>query len=306
MSSSRDQSANDRAKAAYLGLAIGDALGVTVEFMTPNEIQHLHGVHKNIVGGGWLKLKSGMVTDDTQMSLALGSALLSCAQVDARVIAESFSEWMRSKPVDIGNTVRRGLIHYRTHGETSSPKSEYSAGNGACMRCLPIALASLGHDKETVRLASRTQAHITHHADLSDAGTEHIIELVQMAIRNHSLTELEACSQIFVRDNPEYRFDNKKISNPSGFIVETLQVVLQSFYSTHDFESCLIEVVNRGGDADTTGAIAGMLAGAYYDLDSLPQRWRDKLDQGVGELCAIQADKLMALAPIDVAGMGVL
>ena len=98
---------------------------------------------------------------------------------------------MRSKPVDIGNTVRRGLVYYRNHGETTVPKSEYNAGNGACMRSLPIALAMTGAESKTVQLASRIQSHITHHSDLSDAGTEHIVELVQMALMGKSLNELK-------------------------------------------------------------------------------------------------------------------
>ena len=93
--------------AAYLGLAIGDALGATVEFMTPNEIRHQIGLHCEITGGGWLRLKAGKVTDDTTMSLALGESIIARGHVDAKAAAEAFDAWMRAKPVDIGNTVRR-------------------------------------------------------------------------------------------------------------------------------------------------------------------------------------------------------
>lgn len=303
MSSSITQVIRDKAKAAYLGLAIGDALGATVEFMTPNEIIATHDVHRNIIGGGWLKLKPGRVTDDTEMSLALGTALLSCKQVDAKVIAEAFSDWMRTKPVDIGNTVRRGIVYYRNQGETAVPKSEMNAGNGACMRCLPIALATLGSDWDDVVTASRLQAHITHHCDLSDTGTEHMIDLVQMALEGCTFSELNLYSHAFAHNNPQYRFDQRQITNPGGFIVETLQAVFQSFYATDDFESCLIDVVNRGGDADTTGAIAGMLAGAYYGMDSIPKRWLRQLDQGVMLSCAAQAEELISIAPIHIAAL---
>ncbi|MBT8439315.1 MAG: ADP-ribosyl-[dinitrogen reductase] hydrolase [Gammaproteobacteria bacterium] len=297
------QLVKDRAKAAYLGLAIGDALGATVEFMTPNEIKATHGVHKNIIGGGWLKLKPGSVTDDTEMSLALGAALLACRRVDAKTIAEAFSVWMRSKPVDIGNTVRRGIVHYRNNSETSVAKSEFNAGNGACMRSLPIALATLGSDKESIKAASRLQAHITHHADLSDAGTEHIINLVQLALAGHSIGELDVATRAFVRNHPQFTLDVKTINNPGGFIVETLQAVLQVFYSTDDFESCLIDVVNRGGDADTTGAIAGMLAGACYGLQGIPNRWLKQLNPKIKTACATQAEDLLNIAPISVTAL---
>jgi ADP-ribosyl-[dinitrogen reductase] hydrolase len=300
MSNSLDISILEKARAAYLGLAIGDALGATVEFMTPNEIRVHHSIHKNITGGGWLKLKPGRVTDDTEMSLALGKALLSSGKVDAVSIAEAFSEWMRSKPVDIGNTVRRGIIHYRHHGETEVGKNEFNAGNGACMRTLPIALAMYGADRQSVIAASRSQAHISHHSDVSDAGTEHIVELVQMALSDCSINELEKLTRKFVSNQPQFNYISRQITNPSGYIVETLQVVFQSLYSTENFESCLIDVVNRGGDADTTGAIAGMLAGAYYGMESIPKRWLKQLDSNVAKQCTNQAEALLTLAPMEI------
>ena len=127
-----------RAIGAYLGLAIGDALGASVEFMTPREIAAQYKVHNKIIGGGWLHLKAGQVTDDTEMSLALGDAILKTGKVDASVIAQSFSDWMARKPVDMGNTVRRGIVRFRQNATTEMPESEHDAGNGACMRTLPI------------------------------------------------------------------------------------------------------------------------------------------------------------------------
>ena len=106
-----------RAEAAYLGLALGDALGATVEFMTPREIQSRYGVHREIRGGGWLNIKPGQVTDDTTMALALGRAILADGgEVRALSCARAFDDWMRSKPVDIGNTVRRNLVAFFNNG----------------------------------------------------------------------------------------------------------------------------------------------------------------------------------------------
>ena len=287
-----------RARAAYLGLAIGDALGATTEFMTPNEIHVNHKIHKNIVGGGWLKLKAGRVTDDTEMSLALGNAIVLAQRIDARIIAESFSAWMRSKPVDIGNTVRRGIVHYRNSGETRVKNDPYNAGNGACMRALPIALVMLGADVQLLQQASRVQAHITHNSELSDLGTEHVLQLVQMALQGCSLSELDMFSRQFARRHQPFSFTGKPMNNPGGFIVETLIVVLQALYSTESFEDCLIDVVNRGGDADTTGAIAGMIAGAVYGMRAIPKRWLKQIDGQVMADCLAQADALMAMAPL--------
>ncbi|MDZ4254488.1 MAG: ADP-ribosylglycohydrolase family protein, partial [Sulfuritalea sp.] len=153
-----------RAEAAYLGLALGDALGATVEFMTPREIAHHHGVHREIVGGGWLRLRPGQVTDDTGMALALGEAILADGgRVEPLACARAFDAWMRGKPVDIGNTVRRNLIHFRNSGEPVAPPSAHDAGNGAAMRVLPVALATYGRPQAEVRAACRAQAHVTHH-----------------------------------------------------------------------------------------------------------------------------------------------
>ncbi len=168
-----------RALAAYLGLAVGDALGATVEFLTPKEIQQQIGVHRNLTGGGWLKLRPGVVTDDTTMSLALGDAILACqGRVEPLAAAQAFDRWMRGKPVDIGNTVRRNLVRFRQTGEPHALPSEHDAGNGAAMRLLPVALATLGQDADAVRAAVHAQAHVTHHNALSDAACETLVAMV--------------------------------------------------------------------------------------------------------------------------------
>lgn len=291
------KSTRDRAIAAYLGLAIGDALGATVEFMTPREIQTQYGVHRDIIGGGWLNLKPGQVTDDTTMSLALGRALLASG-IDATAIAREFDAWMRAKPVDIGNTVRRGLLHFRKTGQTTMPEGEYDAGNGAAMRVLPAALATFGQSIEEVRNACRLQSHITHHNRLSDAATETLALMVQDALAGaDKLHLLHMRAHPLALKHPEFSFRAvKQRQNPSGYVGETLQAVFQALFDTDNFEDCLIDVVNRGGDADTTGAIAGMLAGALYGTAAIPWRWLDHLDPHTREVCAEQAVALLGSA----------
>jgi len=106
----------DRALGSFLGLAIGDALGATVEFMLAREIAAQHKIHKEIIGGGWLHLKPGRVTDDTEMALAMGSAVIDSDGWNTRVIADAFVAWMRRRPIDIGNSCRRGICHYMATG----------------------------------------------------------------------------------------------------------------------------------------------------------------------------------------------
>lgn len=288
----------DRAAAAYLGLAIGDALGATVEFMLPQEIAARHGVHDKLIGGGWLHLKPGQVTDDTTMSLALGDAILARGKVEALAAAEAFDAWMHGKPVDIGNTVRRNLLQFRKTGIPEAPYSDHDAGNGAAMRVLPVALATFGQPEDAVRAASRAQAHVTHNCVMSDAACETLVFMVQDALRGAGKNDLlhDHAHPLAARF-PEFRFRAVKPSrNPSGYVADTLKAVFQSFFDTDDFRDCLIDVVNRGGDADTTGAIAGMLAGALYGPEDIPEAWLKRLDAVTAGACAMQARALIQLS----------
>ncbi len=286
-----------RAEAAYLGLALGDALGATVEFMTPREIVHRYGIHRDIRGGGWLNIRPGQVTDDTGMALALGSAILgNGGEVSALACAQAFDAWMRAKPVDIGNTVRRNLVAFRRTGIPAAMPSEFDAGNGAAMRVLPVALAFCGRDEHAIADAVLAQAHVTHNNPESDAACLFIVLAVQQFLLGGSLsTVYRRCIAPYVESHPRCAYRARRRENPSGWIVETMQAVLQAVMHTDSFESCLIDVVNRGGDADTTGAIAGMLAGACYGLQAIPPRWLKALDPAVSAACRLQARSLVGL-----------
>ena len=286
-----------RALGAYLGVAVGDALGATVELMTPREIRRRYGTHRDIVGGGWLRLRAGEVTDDTTMSLALGQSILERGVVDAEAVADAFSEWMRAKPVDCGNTVRRGISHYRRTGENRVPENVNDGGNGACMRCLPVALSYLGAPPEAVSEATQVQSHVTHNSPLSDLGTITTVRMVQCALLQGGRAGLKEIADSLVAIESGFAYSNKRMENPSGFIPETMRTVFQSLFATHDFEGALTDVVNRGGDADTTGAILGMIAGALYGISAIPKRWINVLDTEVRNACFEQALALLRLSP---------
>lgn len=282
-----------RALGAYLGLAIGDALGATTEFMTPAEISYKYNQHNRIIGGGWLNLKPGQVTDDTEMTLALGETILQHQSVIAEKVAQSFSDWMRTKPVDIGHTVRRGIIQFRNAGTSEVPENEHDAGNGACMRSLPVALFYWNKPVEQMLQASRVQSHVTHHSPVADAGTEAVLQMITCALHGGSKDELQQIADALVVKHKIYRYDQKRQENPSGWIVETLKAVFQSFFQFQGFYDILVDVVNRGGDADTTGAIAGMIAGAHYGRDAIPEHWLKVLDKKVRASCEQQALELI-------------
>lgn len=286
----------ERATGAYLGLAIGDALGATVEFMSPASIKSRFGVHNSICGGGWLNLKAGDVTDDTTMSLALGNAILQSGCVNAENVARSFSDWLCNDPVDVGNTVRRGIVHFRYSDMPYMTENTGDAGNGACMRTLPVALATYGLSQAQIHIASQDQAHITHNNPLSDAATECVINIIHACLDQRDKTAiLSGTVRQLINQFPDFEYLNNNQMNPSAYIVQTMRSVFQAFDQTDSFEDCLINVVNRGGDADTTGAIAGMIAGCYYGIDAIPEHWLSVMNISIVHSCMEQAKALLML-----------
>ena len=289
-----------RARAAFLGLAVGDALGATTEFMTPGEIRAKFKVHRKIVGGGWLHLKPGQVTDDTDMSLCIARAVVRGGGWNLRAVAEEFVLWLRSNPPDVGATCRRGIRDYMIHGRLQTPYNEWDAGNGAVMRMAPVALFTLGSDELLTRCALE-QARLTHNHPLSDAACLAVGRMVHKALLGADRFELHALTRDLVACHPNFRFNDYR-GHASAYVVETVQTVFNFLFTTGDFEECLTGVVNQGGDADTTGAIAGMIAGAFYGLESIPLQWLKKLDDAVREEIEGVSEQLLRLSPFGSGG----
>jgi len=295
----------DRALGAYLGLAIGDALGATVEFMRPREIQLQYGVHREITGGGWLRLARGQVTDDTTMCLALGSALLaggadalrSHAQGDdtlVRDIGQAYVAWWRGKPVDCGNTCRRGILRFLHEGTLQGPYNDGDGGNGALMRNLPAVLATLRDNAAFERL-SIAQARLTHHHALSDAATLGLGRLLRALLAGADHAACLRQIDVWIADNPAFRFTPYR-GRATAYVVDTVQTVLHYLTLHENFEEALVATVNQGDDADTTGALVGMLAGARCGASRLPQRWLQRLQPGTVRAITDQTSGLLALA----------
>lgn len=284
-----------RAQAAFLGLALGDALGATTEFMSPAEIRGKFKVHRKMRGGGWLNVKPGQVTDDTEMSLAIARVVLLRGIWNHKLVADSFVAWMKGKPIDIGSTVRKGIRHYMNSGELEMPYNEWDAGNGAAMRMAPVALFTLGDERELKRCTLQ-QARLTHHHVLSDGACLCIGRMVQAAILGADRAALRDLASKLVVKYPTFQFNNYR-GNASGYVVDTLQTVFHYLFTTNSFEECLVGVVNQGGDADTTGAIAGMIAGAYYGLEQLPRQWLRKLDKQVRKEIEYLSPRLIRMSP---------
>jgi ADP-ribosyl-[dinitrogen reductase] hydrolase len=251
-------------------------------------------VHNQIIGGGWLRLRPGRVTDDTEMALALGSALIASGGWDLRAIADAFVVWMRGRPIDIGNACRRGISHYILTGSLSVPFAEENGGNGAVMRNLPTVLASMAAEGLLIE-RSIQQAHITHNHHKSDAATATMACLTRRLLLEGGEAPCDEIANELIARDPDFAFKPWP-GRTSGYVVDTLQTVFDGFFNTGSFEDCLVRVVNRGGDADTTGALAGQLAGALYGVQGIPSRWLRQLDPAVISAITAQTPKLVDLS----------
>jgi ADP-ribosyl-[dinitrogen reductase] hydrolase len=286
----------DRARAALFGVAVGDALGATTEFMTPAEIRNRYDVLREIVGGGWLKLSPGQVTDDTEMTLCVARGIVGAGGWDLKPIADRFVLWLAGDPADVGATCRRGIEEYRENGRLEAPADKKGAGNGAAMRVAPVALYALGDEGLLSRLAVE-QARITHHHPLSDAACVAVGTMIQRGLLVAPARDLRAAADELAARHPEFRFEAYD-GKSSAYVVDTLQTVFDAFFSTDNFEDCIVKTVNRGGDADTAGSIAGAIAGARYGLDAIPRRWLQALDPDLrGELSTL-AEDLVRKSPL--------
>jgi ADP-ribosyl-[dinitrogen reductase] hydrolase len=286
----------DRARAAFLGLAVGDALGATVEFMTPGEIRARFGVHREMVGGGWLHLRPGRVTDDTEMSLCIARALDAERGFSREAIAARFAAWLRAGPVDVGSTCRKGIRAFMLDGALEMPPNAGDAGNGAAMRMVPVALVTLA-DRALLARRAVEQARLTHHHPVSDAACVLVGRLLHLACLGLSLRSLRRAAEEAAAVEPRLAFEPYR-GLATGYLPDTMQTVLHHLFATRGFEECVVAVVNRGGDADTTGAIAGALAGAFHGTGAIPGRWIRRLDGAVREEIERLSDRLVDLSPL--------
>lgn len=299
----RDVPLGERYRGCLLGLAVGDALGGPVEFMSAAEIREIHGQLREMTGGGWLDLAPGEFTDDTQLALVIARSIARLGRVDLADIAAGFVAWHQSGPKDVGNTTAQSIkaliagVSWRDAGrETDRATGGHGAGNGSLMRTAPIALAC-GSDRQMLDRASREVSSITHGNRLA---TEACVafDRALAAVLAGSAEPLAAAAEV---DDAEVRALVLAVPGlarhavrSGGFVLETLQAALWSFARHDDFEETVVEAVNLGGDTDTTGAVAGALAGAYYGAAAIPERWLAVL-QGRAELETL-ADRLLEVS----------
>jgi ADP-ribosyl-[dinitrogen reductase] hydrolase len=272
-----------------LGIACGDALGGPVEFQTREQIRaaHPNGL-RDFIGGGWLHLEPGEITDDTQMTLALARSLANGGPLDMEDVGARFIEWYRSKPKDIGNTTRAALKlldegeSWDRTGKRAMREARSAAGNGSVMRCAPVALR-FRQDPEALVRASIDTARITH-ADLRcTAGAVAINQAIACLLMGGSTDDAleSAVAGIHEPETVAAVRRAPSLTEPDvpcgGFVLDTVTAAFWALCNHDSLEETIVAAVALGGDADTTGAVAGALAGARYRVKAIPARWLERL-----------------------------
>ena len=305
-----------RIRGGLYGVAVGDALGATVEFVDAADIRRRWGELREIVGGGWLQLSPGEWTDDTEMTLALAEGILADPGDPLPHVGERFLQWAATNPPDIGVTIGAVLRRiaqsgfaprewHRAAREAHAELQGKSAGNGALMRTLPVGLAYTDADRvhrvavELARMThwdqragfTRAIASLMAYAMLRRGlAADHALEFAVANLRPH--VPAETLEELVGRAR---RRDWEPLI-PSGFTVHSLHCALWALLESSSFEDAVVRAVNLGGDADTIGAIAGGLAGVRWGFDGIPERWLAALSPAQRERLDGVAQRLGALA----------
>lgn len=284
----------DRIKGGLYGVAVGDALGGTTEFMGTREIEVKYGYLTEIIGGGVWDLERGEVTDDTMMTLCVAEGILENPGEPKEAIGRFFMEWYQSRPKDIGNIIRHVFQKYEGDWFEAAIIAHMdlgqSGGNGSLMRCLPAALAY--KDPADMDRVAAMQSRMTHYDPRCADVCVMYNRMAQRLLQGENLRE--AIVAEVAGSEYEDIIEAQPDCPPSGFVVHTFRWVLHILLHEPDFAGVVQKAANLGGDSDTIGAIAGGLAGIYYGYEGIPARYaeailiKERLDRMVSQLYALK------------------
>ena len=276
----------DRALGALLGLAVGDAVGTTLEF----RLRPAKPVLEDMVGGGPFGLPPGGWTDDTSMALALADSLAACGTLDCRDLMDRFVRWWQEGEnshtgtcFDIGGTIRKALSRYLETGDPLAGSTDpWTAGNGSLMRLAPVALR-FWDDRAQLAQAASEQSRTTHGAEEAVDACRAFAQLLADAIAGSPRARVleprtfegaEAISGIM---GGSWRGKKRDQVRSTGYVVHTMEAAIWSVARTGNFRNAVLLAANLGHDADTVAAVAGQLAGALYGLSGIPAAWRERV-----------------------------
>lgn len=282
-------STRDRSRGCLLGLAAGDAVGTTVEFMRRGSFAPL----TDMVGGGPFNLRPGEWTDDTSMALCLAASLIDRAGFDAADQMNRYSNWYEhgymssnGRCFDIGNTVRAALVRYLASGDPYAGSTDpHSAGNGSIMRLAPVAIRFQFAPDQALHWAvdsSRTTHAAVECLEACQLLTTILLAALRGESKQHVLDAGRTVTNLTSGRLKEiaasgYRSKTAAAIKGSGYVMDSLEAALWAFATTDTFRDAVLAAANLGDDADTTAAVCGQVAGAHYGYAAIPAAWRDAL-----------------------------
>lgn len=291
----------ERFRGALLGLACGDAVGTTVEFMPRGTFPPV----TDIVGGGPFQLNPGEWTDDTSMALCLAESLVECNGFDAADQMRRYVKWLdegywssNGHCFDIGGTTHDALSNFKRTGKPFSGSTHtQSAGNGCIMRLAPVPMFFYPDQDAAIEMSGES-SRTTHGAAECIEASRLLAAMLFKALDGankeeillgHSLSGF-ASRGIQAIVQGDYRAKSEDVIFGIGYVVSSLEAALWCFYHTDNFKDAILRATNLGKDADTTAAICGQIAGAFYGESGIPESWRNKLAMH-DEICLL-ADQL--------------
>ena len=279
---------NDRIAGCFVGLAVGDALGAPLEFMSRGEVRTRYpaGLRDMIDSRLW---RAGEYTDDTQMALLIAESFLAKKGFEPSDLAHRFQTWATTaKDVGVQTRAVVNMAGYLSDSEGCSSRyyaahPNSSAGNGAVMRCAPVAIFCL-HSLDQLVEVSRASARVTHHDPQAQSSCVILNAWIQAAIsrgvrdgRAEAIALLNETERSVWHRLEKIDAYGEDDNMSSGYTVHTLEAAAWSFLTTESYEEAVIRAANLGDDADTVAAVCGALAGAFYGYAAIPSKWRSQL-----------------------------
>jgi len=271
----------DRCVGSLLGLAVGDALGTTIEFSVRDSYKPV----VDITGGGPFNLPVGGWTDDTSMALCLAESLIAEPSLDEHDLLGRFSNWLNhgylsvtGRCFDIGGTTYSGICNWEQHHIVVNNIGESNAGNGGIMRLAPAAIVAHSAADRASNLSVR-QSSTTHGSQLCIDSADFLARyLVNLYHGQNTKPVIHSWSESVAEiATTDYTAVDRELISSSGYVVDTLEAAVWAVDRSDSFESAVLLAVNLGGDADTVGAVAGQIAGARWGASSIPADWLDRL-----------------------------
>jgi len=303
---------NDQYRGALIGLAVGDALGTTLEFRSPRSFKPID----DMKGGGQLHMKPGQWTDDTSLALCLAESLVERKCFDPVDQLARYVRWYRDGHLsstgecfDIGTTTASALRRFEATQEPFCGSTDpHAAGNGSIMRLAPVPLFFASAPTEAIERSGES-SRTTHGAQVCVDACRYmgglIVGTVNGASKDEILSDMYCpvpgywtnhplCQEIADIAHGSFKHKEPPAIRGTGHVVKSLEAAIWAFRKTRSFQEGALLAVNLGDDADTTGAVYGQIAGTFYGYDAIPEQWRHMITSA--DLIVSLADRLTGAA----------